>query len=82
MKTDFMVEVGDRLVIKSHRNGEPDRDGKILEIHGEAGTPPYLVEWSEDGHVGLVFPGPDAIVEHYSHNGESTFISNANGDLS
>ena len=56
--------VGDRLVVKGHRTGEPDRDGEILEVHGEGGDPPYLVQWSDDGHVGLVFPGPDATIDH------------------
>lgn len=56
--------VGDRLVVKSHRNGEPERDARILEVQGENGAPPYLVEWSDDGHVGLVFPGPDVTIEH------------------
>jgi hypothetical protein len=55
---------GDRLIVKARRTGEPNRDGRILEVHGKAGGPPYLVEWSEDGHVGLVYPGPDAFVEH------------------
>ena len=58
------AQVGDRLVVKGHTVNEPDRDGRIMEIHGENGQPPYLVEWSEDGHIGLVFPGPDARVEH------------------
>lgn len=58
---------GDRLVIKGHVVGEPDRDAEILEVHGEGGTPPYVVRWSEDGHVGLYFPGPDAVVEHFAH---------------
>lgn len=55
---------GDRLVMKGHR-GEPDRDGRIVEVHSKNGEPPYLVEWSDDGHVGLVFPGPDATIEHF-----------------
>lgn len=55
---------GDRLVIKGHRMGEPDRNGRIVEVHGDNGEPPYVVEWSDDGHVGLVFPGSDAMVEH------------------
>jgi hypothetical protein len=25
------------------------------------------VQWSDDGHVGLVFPGPDAVVEPLAH---------------
>lgn len=54
---------GDRLVIKGHRVGEPERDAEILEVHGPGGGPPYLVRWSEDGRVVLLFPGPDAAVE-------------------
>jgi hypothetical protein len=56
--------VGDRLVIKGHHVGEHDRDGEIMEVRGEDGGPPYLVRWSDDGHEGLVFPGPDASVVH------------------
>jgi hypothetical protein len=56
---------GDRLVVKGHRSGEPDRDGRVLEVHGTDGGPPYLVQWSDDGHIGLVFPGPDASIEHF-----------------
>ena len=56
--------VGDRLVVKGHHLGEPDRDGEILEVHGTDGGPPYLVQWSEDGRIGLVFPGPDATIDH------------------
>lgn len=55
--------VGDRIVIKGHHVGEPDRDAKILEVRGEGGGPPYMVEWGDDGHVGLFFPGSDAVVE-------------------
>ncbi len=45
--------------------GEPDRHAEILEVRGSDGRPPYLVRWSDDGHVGLIFPGPDAIVQHF-----------------
>ena len=65
------AEIGDRLVVKGHAVSEPDRDGKITEIHGENGEPPYLVEWSDDGHIGLVFPGPDARVDHLGENNTS-----------
>jgi hypothetical protein len=57
--------VGDRLVVKGHKVGEPDRDAEILEVRGEDGGPPFLVRWSEDGHEGLLFPGSDATIEHY-----------------
>ena len=51
---------GDRLVIRSAHVDEAVRDGEILEVHGENGGPPYVVRWSDTGHVGLYFPGPDA----------------------
>jgi hypothetical protein len=57
--------IGDRLVIKGHHVGEPDRDGEIVAVHGEDGAPPYVVRWEDDGHEGLVFPGSDAVVEHF-----------------
>ena len=41
--------------------GERDRGGVIIEIHGVNGGPPYIVRF-DDGHTGLVFPGPDAVV--------------------
>jgi len=58
------ASIGDRLVIKGHHVGEPDRDAEILEVHGDGGSPPYLVRWDEDGHEGLFFPGSDAVIEH------------------
>ncbi len=54
---------GDRLVIRGHHVGVPDRDGEIIEVQGENGAPPYLVRWSDDGHEALVFPGSDAVIE-------------------
>ena len=55
---------GDRLVIRSHRVGEPERDAEILEV-GTDGAPPYRVRWGDTGHEGLMFPGSDAYVEHF-----------------
>lgn len=57
------ADVGDRLVVKGHHLGEPDRDGEIVEVHGAAGGPPYLVRWSDDGHTSLFFPSADTSVE-------------------
>ncbi len=55
---------GDRLRIKGHRVGEMDKEAMILEVRGEEGAPPYLVQWSDDGHEALMYPGSDAVVEH------------------
>jgi hypothetical protein len=56
---------GDRLVIRSHHAGEPERDAEILEV-GPGGGPPYRVRWGDTGHEGLMFPGSDAYVEHFN----------------
>jgi hypothetical protein len=56
---------GDRIIIKGHRLGEPDRDGEILEVGDADGGPPYLVRWGDSGHTALLFPGPDAFVQEF-----------------
>jgi hypothetical protein len=53
--------IGDRLLVHGNTVGERDHGGIIIEIHGTAGGPPYTVRF-DDGHTGLVFPGPDAVV--------------------
>ena len=58
--------VGDRIVIRGHHVGEPDRDGEVLEV-GDQGEAPYLVRWEDSGHETLFFPGPDATVQHFEH---------------
>lgn len=58
---------GDRLVIKSHRVGEPEHDAEVLEALGEGGGPPFLVRWQEDGHVSRLYPSSDAYIEHFEH---------------
>jgi hypothetical protein len=55
--------VGDRLHVHGNAVGQADRTGEIVEVHGAAGAPPYLVRF-DDGHTRLCFPGPDAVVEH------------------
>ena len=57
----MQANVGDRLVVRSHHVGQPDRGAEILEVRGEGGGPPFYVRW-EDGHEGLFFPGTDATV--------------------
>jgi len=58
---------GDRIIIRGHRVGEPDRDGRIVEVRGPGGSPPYVVRWEDDGHEGLLFPGTDAVIRHVPH---------------
>jgi hypothetical protein len=58
------ARVGDRLVVRSQHLDGPVRDAEILEVRGEGGAPPYVVKWSDSGHEALVFPGPDAYIDH------------------
>lgn len=60
--------VGDRLIIRGHRQGEPVRDAEVLEVLGTDGDPPFRVRWADDGHESLVFPGSDAAIEHMEHH--------------
>jgi hypothetical protein len=56
------ARVGDRLHVHGNSVGQPDRSGEIIEVRGKSGEPPYFVRFA-DGHTGLVFPGPDAVIE-------------------
>ncbi|MGH8775092.1 MAG: DUF1918 domain-containing protein [Jiangellaceae bacterium] len=56
------AQIGDRLHVHGRTVGNADRVGEIVEVRGGEGGPPYLVRF-DDGHEGLVFPGPDATVE-------------------
>ena len=63
----MQARVGDRIVIRGHRVGQPLRDGEVLEVRGSDGGPPYIVRWEDDGHETLFVPGSDADVEHLAH---------------
>ena len=53
--------IGDRICIHGPVVGQHDKNGEIVEVHGNKGEPPYLVRF-DDGHTRLVFPGPDAVI--------------------
>ena len=61
------AKIGDRIVIRGNRMGQPDRDCEVLEVRGADGLPPYRVRWGDTGHESLLFPGSDALVEHFEH---------------
>ncbi|WP_199780139.1 DUF1918 domain-containing protein [Nocardia cyriacigeorgica] len=50
------------MVIHTRTEGAKDRRGEILEVRGPDGAPPYMVRFL-DGHEGLVYPGPDSLIE-------------------
>ena len=63
--SSLRAAAGDRLVIHGHHVGEPERDAEILEVLGDDGAPPYLVRWTDDGHVSRFYPSTDAYIEHF-----------------
>ncbi|MFE4050198.1 DUF1918 domain-containing protein [Streptomyces sp. YIM B13518] len=66
------AHLGDQLVIESPATGVARRDGEIVGLHHEDGTPPYDVRWSDTDDVTLVFPGPDAHIRHTEHGRPGT----------
>ena len=55
--------IGDTLHIHTNHLGTTEHLGKILEVRGSDGAPPYLVQF-RDGSTKLLYPGPDAVIEH------------------
>ncbi|WP_214414141.1 DUF1918 domain-containing protein [Sphaerisporangium fuscum] len=58
------AEVGDRLIVEGVHLGVPRRVGIIMGVHHADGSPPYDVRWLDQERQCLVFPGPDAHIEH------------------
>jgi hypothetical protein len=65
----MQAAVGDRFRVRGNIVGQPGRTGEIVEVRGAGGEPPYMVRF-DDGHMSLVFPGPDAIIEHPRRKGK------------
>ena len=53
---------GDRLIVRAHHQGQPQRDAEILEVLGGA-RPRFRVRWQDDGHESVVYPSDDVFVE-------------------
>ncbi|MHB8187958.1 MAG: dsRBD fold-containing protein [Dermatophilaceae bacterium] len=64
------AQVGDRIILAGTRVDDPVRDGEVLEVKGSDGNAPYTVKWS-DGHIGLVYPGPGAVMRVESGSSEA-----------
>jgi len=60
----MQAQTGDGVTVRGRHQGDEDRHGEIIEVHGENGAPPYLVRW-KDGHESVFFPSCDTTVEHH-----------------
>jgi len=63
------AHVGDRIILAGTRVDDPVRDGEVLEVKGSNGGAPYTIRWS-DGHTGLVYPGPGAVMKVEGKSGQ------------
>ncbi|HET7327197.1 MAG TPA: DUF1918 domain-containing protein [Nocardioidaceae bacterium] len=59
----MQAKVGERIRVHGRTVGAPEHEAEIIEVHGDDGAPPYLVRFA-DGHETLLFPGPDAEIQH------------------
>lgn len=59
----MQAHTGDRIIIRGRTVETPDRHGTILEVRGDDGNPPYLVNFA-GGHETVVYPGSDFLIEH------------------
>lgn len=53
---------GDHVEVVGHRVGDAPRSGEIVEVLGEETHRHYRIRW-EDGHLSMLFPGPDVVVK-------------------
>lgn len=60
----MFAQVGDELIIEGHEVGRPRRAGRVEEVRGDDGGPPYMVRWDDTGRTTLLFPGSDCRVVH------------------
>jgi hypothetical protein len=67
----MQASVGDRIIIRGRHNGDLTRDCEVLEVRGQDGGPPYVVRWGDSGHEAILYPGTDAIVQHFEHAASS-----------
>ena len=58
------ANIGDEIIIAGHVVGEAKRVGKIVEVRGDDGSPPYRVLWDDSGRTTLLFPGYDSTIKH------------------
>lgn len=67
------AQTGDLIVLAGERVDRPTRGGRVLEVRGPDAGPPYLVRWN-DGHTGLLYPGPGSVLRVISPSDSASHI--------
>jgi hypothetical protein len=60
----MIAAIGDRIILEAAHLGDLRRVGVITAVAHADGGPPYEVRWLDDGRTTLIFPGPEARIEH------------------
>jgi len=60
----MQAQAGDRIRVRSHRLGVPDRCGEVVEVRTSGTTATLVVRWDGTDHDVLFFPGTGAVIEH------------------
>ena len=66
----MIAQVGDRIIVEGTHVGDGRRIGVITGLTHADGAPPYLVRWLDSGRSTLIFPGPEARIEHADDRAE------------
>jgi hypothetical protein len=57
------ARVGDVIVVPGRKLGEVERRGRIVDVRGADGSPPYLVRWEPSDQERLFFPSPGVLLQ-------------------
>ena len=68
----MFAQVGDELIIEGHEVGRPRRVGRVEEVRGADGGPPFMVRWDDTGRATLLFPGSDCRIVHLADTATGT----------
>jgi hypothetical protein len=58
----MQANVGDTVLVPGRKVGTAERRGRITEVRGPHGQPPYLVRWDSAEQDCLFFPSAGVIV--------------------
>lgn len=56
------AQTGDRITVRGRKVGDRSRAGRIIEVRGSDGGPPYVVRWDGEDVEHLIYPGSDALI--------------------
>ncbi|HEY5187360.1 MAG TPA: DUF1918 domain-containing protein [Actinomycetes bacterium] len=59
----MQAQVGDKIHVPSRTVGTHERCGRIVEVRGRNGEPPYVVRWDNEDGDRLFIPSGGVVVE-------------------